>query len=122
MSTAVQVVQAWHTAVNDRDIEAALACCHSDVVVGGPHGDGAGLVLMRVWLQRSGIGLEPQEPLIEQDGRIVVHELAQWRVTENAPAGAPTQAPAPTWVVFEVTDGAISAVRRYETQQDVPAP
>lgn len=122
MSNAIDVVKAWHTAVNDRDIEAALSCCHPDVIVGGPRGDGVGHDLMRAWLERSGIGLEPQEELTEQDGRIVVHELAQWRTTENAPAAAPTQAPAETWVVFEVTDAAISAVRRYETLEDVPNP
>lgn len=122
MSIATDVVKAWHTAVNDRDTEAALSCCHTDVIVGGPRGDGAGHDVMRAWLQRSGIGLEPQEELTEQGGRVVVRELAQWRTTENAPAAAPTQTPAETWVVFEVTDGVISAVRRYETPEDVPHP
>lgn len=122
MSNATDVVKAWHTAVNDRDIDAALACCHADVIVGGPRGDGVGHNVMRAWLQRSGIGLEPQAELTEQDGRVVVHELAQWRTTENAPAAAPTQAPAETWVAFEVTEGVISAVRRYETPEAVPNP
>lgn len=120
MSSATEVVQAWHDAVNRHDIDAALSCCHPDVVVGGPRGDGEGHDLMRAWLQRSGIGLEPQQELTEQEGRVVVHELAQWRTTQNAPAAAPTQAPAETWVVFEVTDALIGAVRRYETAEDVP--
>lgn len=120
MRSAVETVQAWHDAVNARDIDAALACCRPDVVVGGPRGDGEGHDLMRAWLQRSGIELEPQEPLEERDGRVVVHELARWR-TADAPAEVPSQEPAETWVVFETAEGLVSAVRRYETADQVPS-
>jgi len=121
MSEAVEVVSRWHAAVNAGDTEAALALCTTDVAVGGPRGDGAGHELMRAWLQRSGILLQPQEELVERDGRLVVHELARWRTTANAPARAPTDAPADTWVTFEVRDGLVSAVRRYQTADEVPA-
>jgi len=120
MSDSVDVVTRWHDAVNAGDIEAVLALCAPDVAVGGPRGDGQGLELMRGWLVRSDISLEPQEEVVERDGRIVLHELAQWRTTGDAPAQAPTEAPADTWVVFEVRDGRVSAVRRYETAGDVP--
>ena len=119
MSDSVDVVSRWHAAVNDGDIAAALALCTVDVAVGGPRGDGHGHDLMRAWLQRSGISLEPQEELVERGGRIVVHERAQWR-TADAPVQAPTEAPADTWVVFEVCGGLVDAVRRYETAADVP--
>ena len=120
MSDSVDVVTRWHDAVNAGDIEAVLALCVPDVTVGGPRGDGQGLELMRGWLVRSGISLEPQEEVVERDGRIVLHERAQWRTTGDAPAQAPKEAPADTWVVFEVRDGRVSAVRRYETAGDVP--
>jgi SnoaL-like domain len=120
MSDAAGVVEQWHRAVNAPDVDAALALCVEDVAVGGPRGDGHGHDLMRAWLVRSGIQLEPQEALVERDGRIVVHERAQWRTTADAPVQAPTDAPADTWVVFEVTDELISAVRRYETAAEVP--
>lgn len=120
MTDSVDVVTRWHDAVNAGDIAAVLTLCTEDVAVGGPRGDGHGHDLMRAWLQRSGISLEPQEEVVERDGRIVVHERAQWRTTADAPAQAPTDAPADTWVVFEVVDGRVSAVRRYETADDVP--
>ncbi len=120
MSDSVDVVSRWHAAVNAGDIAAALALCTIDVAVGGPRGDGHGHDLMRAWLQRSGISLEPQDELVERDGRIVVHERALWRTTTDAPAQAPTDAPADTWAVFEVRDGLVDAVRRYETAADVP--
>jgi len=121
MSESAEVVSRWHDAVNAGDIEAVLALCTTDVTVGGPRGDGAGHELMRAWLQRSGISLKPQEELVEHAGRVVVHEHAQWRTTADAPVQAPTDAPADTWVAFEVRDGLISAVRRYETAEDVPS-
>lgn len=120
MTDSVDVVTRWHDAVNARDIAAVLTLCTEDVAVGGPRGDGHGHDLMRAWLQRSGISLEPQEEIVEHKGRMVVHEHAQWRTTADAPAQAPTDAPADTWVVFEVVDGQVSAVRRYETADDVP--
>lgn len=117
---AVAVVQQWHDAVNARDIEAAVALCREDVAVGGPQGSGQGLELMRRWLTRSGITLKPQHPLTGAHGRLVVHELAQWRPTADAPVQAPTDAPADTWVVFEVRDGQLTAVSRYESSDQVP--
>lgn len=121
MTNAAEVVQQWHDAVNARDIEAAVTLCDPEVGVGGPQGLGHGRDLMRAWLTRSGISLEPQEELVERDGRIVVHELAQWR-TADAPAGAPSKIPEETWVVFEVVGDSISVVRRFETAADVPPP
>ncbi len=114
MSSAVEVVQQWHDAVNARDIDAALALCADEVGVGGPQGLGHGHDLMRAWLTRSGISLEPQEELVERDGRVAVHELAQWRVAD-APTGTPSKAPEETWVVFEVADDLIRVVRRFES-------
>ena len=119
----MEIVQQWHDAVNARDIDAAVALCHPDVAVGGPRGTGEGHDVMRAWLTRSGISLELQEPLVESGpGRVVAHELAQWRTTADAPAEAPTHAPAPTWVVFGVRDDQLTSVRRFETAEAVSAP
>lgn len=118
---AVPVVHRWHQAVNARDVEAAVALCVEDVAVGGPRGTGHGHDVMRAWLTRSGISLEPQHELAEEaPGRVVVHERAQWRTTADAPVQAPTDAPADTWVVFRVEEGRVAAVHRYETADDVP--
>lgn len=116
--TAEQTVQAWHDAVNAGDVEGAVALCSADVAVRGPQGTGHGHDLMRAWLHRSGIRLEPQTPLREVDGRIFVHEKAQWTTTAPAPAQAPTEHPVDTWVVFTAAEGLVTALGRYETEND----
>jgi hypothetical protein len=117
IGSAVQAVQAWHEAVNAGDVEAAVALCADDVEVAGPRGVGHGHDLMRAWLPRSGIRLAPQHPLREVDGRVFVHEHAQW-TTAHAPAGAPTDRPVDTWVVFTADGGRLASVSRYETEDD----
>ena len=118
MSDAVEVLARWHEAVNAGDVEGAVACCDPDVAVAGPRGVGLGHDLMRGWLMRSGIRLEPQEDLVETDGRFVVREVARW-TTANAPDGAPL-APTETWCVFTVADGLLASVARFETPGDIP--
>ena len=115
---AVARVQAWHAAVNAGDVEGALALCAPNVAVSGPRGTGHGHDLMRAWLARSGIRLEPQHPLREVDRRVFVHEHAQWTNTQGAPAQAPTDHPVDTWVVFTAADGLVTSVSRFETEDD----
>lgn len=117
-SDSSAVLERWHKAVNAGDIEAAVAECADDVAIAGPRGTGHGHDLVRAWLQRSGIRLEPLEPFAESDGRIVVREMARW-TTAAAPDGAPIE-PTETWVVFSVGDGKIRAIARYETAADIP--
>lgn len=121
MRGAVETVTQWHEAVNAGDIEGAVACTHPEVEVGGPRGTGRGHDLMRGWLTRSGIRLEPQHEIAEEppgSGRVVVEELARW-TADNTPFPAPTE-PTPTWVVFRVEDGCVVSVARYETRAEVP--
>ncbi len=117
---ATRVVQSWHDAVNAGNVRRALMFCSPDVEVGGPQGTGTGSARMEAWLARSRISLEPQEPLVEADGRVVVREHARWRAAD-APDGVPTDDPAETWVVFESSGGLLTSVRRYESAADVPA-
>jgi ketosteroid isomerase-like protein len=119
MVDSAEVLEQWHDAVNAGDVAAALTWCAEDVAVQGPRGVGHGLELMRGWLTRSGIRLEPQEPLTESDGRFVVREVARW-TTANAPDGAPLE-PTETWCVFTVADGKLSSVARFETRADIPS-
>ena len=116
--SAVQALTNWHAAVNAGDIEGAVACCDKNVAVASPRGAGHGHDLMSGWLTRSGIRLEPQEDLVETDGRFVVREVARW-TTANAPDGAPLE-PTETWCVFTVADGKLTSVARFETPGDIP--
>lgn len=115
---SVRAVQAWHDAVNIGDVESAVQLCSPDVAVTGPRGVGHGHDLVRGWLVRSGIRLEPQGELAGADGRVVVRELARWTATD-APSAAPAD-PTPTWCVFTVASGLVTSVARYENEDDVP--
>ncbi|HSE07504.1 MAG TPA: nuclear transport factor 2 family protein [Nocardioidaceae bacterium] len=112
------VLAAWHRAVNAGDIDTAVALCSEDVAIQGPRGVGHGHDLVRGWLQRSGIHLEPQEELVERGGRFVVREVARWTAS-HAPDGAPLE-PTETWCVFRVGDGKVTAIARFETEADIP--
>jgi len=116
--TPSELLQAWHDAVNDKDVDGALTLCADDVAVGGPQGTGTGHELMRAWLQRSGIELRPQHELVVTDGRAMVHEKARWTTTDDAPAQLRDGSEHDTWVVFEVSGDHVTAVRRYETEAD----
>jgi len=116
-SPASGILEAWHAAVNAGDVETAVACCSADVAVLGPRGVGHGHDLVRGWLQRSGIRLEPQGAPAERDGRFVVRELARW--TNPGPSGVPAE-PTETWCVFTVADGLVTSIARYETPEQVP--
>ncbi len=113
--TPVEVVSAWHDAVNAGRVDDAVALASDDVIVSGPGGTSTGRDVMRRWLERTGIRLEPQEQLREEKGHVLVHEQARW-TTAAAPEGAPTT-PTDTWVVFTARDGLLDSVARYETEQ-----
>lgn len=113
-----EVLQAWHDAVNAHDVDAAVELCAADVAVGGPRGTGRGHEVVRAWLVRSGIELRPQHDLVVTDGHAVVHEKARWRTTDDAPVQLRDGSEHDTWVVFGVTGGLVTAVRRFETEED----
>lgn len=117
-STPADVLSQWHEAVNAGDVDAAVSLCAEDVAVQGPRGIGHGRDLVRAWLVRSGIRLEPQEELREVAGRFVVRELARW-TTAAAPDGAP-QEPTGTWCLFTVWGGEVTSIARFERLDEVP--
>ena len=119
-SESADVLTHWHESVNAGDIDRAVAYCDDDVAVQGPRGVGHGHDLVRGWLTRSGIRLEPQDDLIEKDGRFVVREVARW-TTADAPDGAPLE-PTETWCVFNVAGGKLTSIARFEKADEVPAP
>lgn len=117
-STPADVLAQWHEAVNAGDVDAAVWCCAEDVAVQGPRGTGHGRDVVRSWLLRSGIHLEPQEELREVEGRFVVRELAWW-TTESAADGAPEK-PTETWCVFTVSGDRVTSIARYERRDQIP--
>ena len=106
----VAVIQAWHEALDRGDVEGVLALCDENIEVGGPRGSGYGREVVRDWLARSGIRLEPRR-WFAGDEEIVVEQMATWPATE------PDQPPTPVVIasVFQVADGLVRRMVRYDT-------
>ena len=55
----LEVVRAWHDAVSRGDANALVALSADDIEVGGPRGSAHGHAILRDWLERAGIQLQP---------------------------------------------------------------
>jgi ketosteroid isomerase-like protein len=107
-SPEVQTVFAWHDALNDGDVERLVGLSHPDVGVGGPRGTSQGAHILREWVDRANIHLEPGRIFHEAD-TVVVEQAAAWT---SADTGETT--PAQTVAsVFVVRDCVVTTVVRY---------
>jgi hypothetical protein len=108
VSPEVQTVLAWHEALNDGDVERLVRLSPPDVVVGGPRGTTQGAHVLREWVDRANIHLEPGRIFHEADN-VVVEQAAAWT---SADTGETT--PAQTVAsAFVVRDGVVTTVVRY---------
>jgi ketosteroid isomerase-like protein len=103
----VETVLAWHDALNAGDVERLMSLSTTEVEVGGPRGTGRGADLLRDWVTRAGIRLEPGR-VVSGDGRIVVEQTARWPGADGALGEPQTVAS-----VFAVRDGRVASVIRY---------
>src|SRR5438105_10833753 len=104
----VETVLAWHAALNAADLERLLALSAPDIEVGGPRGSGTGVDLLRDWVARARIRLEPLG-WQARDGVVVVEQTAQWQQPDG-----PLTEPQHVASVFRVRDGKLSSVLRYD--------
>ena len=81
----VDVVMAWHAALNAGEVERLVSLSAPDVEVGGPRGSGRGIDLLRDWVARAGVVLEPSH-VSGSDGTFVVEQRARWRGEEASSA------------------------------------
>ena len=100
----VRVVRNWHEALNAGDADRLVALSHPDVEVGGPRGTGHGAELLREWVARAGIRIEPRRAFHRAE-TVVVEGAAQWG---DAETGGQT-----VGSIFVVRDGRVSRVMRY---------
>jgi len=98
-----QTVRAWHEALNAGELDGLLSLSAPDVEVGGPRGSGRGRDLLRDWVRRAGIRLEPIS-LHTRGEAVLVEQHASW------PGDA---GPQPVASVFRVRDGRVTSVIRY---------
>lgn len=108
IASEVRIVNAWHKALNDNDVDHLVALSHPDVEVGGPRGTGQGVQLLREWIGRANIHLDTQR-VFHRAETVVVEQRARWRladtgqVTDSQTVGS----------VFVIRDEQIVRVVRY---------
>ena len=105
----LRVVEAWHEALNAGDTERLVELSHPEVEVGGPRGAGRGAGLLRDWVRRANVRLEPRR-IFSRGGTVVVEEWAEWRDPDTGEVtSAQTVAS-----VFVVRDDEVQSVLRHD--------
>jgi ketosteroid isomerase-like protein len=105
----LEVVHAWHAALNAGDVERLVELSTEDVEVGGPRGVGRGSQLLREWFDRAGVTIEPLQ-VIEDGALVVVEQRATWQAASDEPQVVAS--------VFVVRDGRVASVVRYPSLAD----
>ncbi len=105
----VRVIEGWHEALNEGDVDRLVGLSHPDVEVVGPRGVSRGVLVLREWVNRANVRLEPRR-LFRRGGKVVVEQAGQWRSAESGEViGNQTVAS-----VFAVSDGLVTSVVRYD--------
>jgi len=112
-----ELINAWHEAVNSRDLAAAQATVTDPVEVSGPRGTHS--ITARAfadWIITSGIRLRPLSTHPVDDVTMVIEQEATWPNDADGENGATR----PTLVatLFKAHDGALSTIRRFDSLHD----
>ena len=105
----LRAVEAWHGALNAGDAERLVSLSHPEVELAGPRGSVRGREVLRDWISRANVTLEPGRRFGR--GRIVVvEEAATWRdPTTGESTGEATVA-----TIFTLEDGLVAGVARHD--------
>jgi hypothetical protein len=112
MKGRFDVVRAWHEAVNQGDADKLVALSSDDIEIGGPRGSASGSVILRDWLNRARIRLEPRRWFAGPD-LLVVEQVATWRAPEGGMTDPDTIASS-----FQVEKGMVSKMVRFDSLED----
>jgi SnoaL-like protein len=105
------VIDAWHEAVNNRDLAAAQKLVTDPVDVSGPRGtQSITAAAFADWIVRSGISLRPMTSHRVNDDTVVVEQEATWPENPNGTATVAT--------LFRLREGVISAMYRFESLEE----
>ena len=110
-----EIVRAWHRAVNRGDADALVALSDADIEIGGPRGSARGSAVLRDWLDRAGIQLEPQR-WFASSTELVVEQVATWQ----SPEGGVTT-PEIIASSFIVENGLVRRTVRYDSLSEALA-
>ena len=104
----VRVVGEWQDALNAGDVDRLVALSHPDIELGGPKGTGRGSQLLREWVARAGIRLEPRR-VFHRGDTVVVEQAARWLSTDTGEEAESRIVGS----VFVVQGGGVASVARY---------
>jgi hypothetical protein len=109
----VEAVLRWHEALNAGDAERLAALSHPEVEVGGPRGSAHGRQVLKDWVRRANVRLEPLR-LFERGSTVAVEEAATWRDAQTGEtAGEATVA-----TVFVLDGGMVARIVRHDGLED----
>ena len=115
MKDRFKVVRAWHDAVNRGDADELVALSRDDIEIGGPRASATGSAVLRDWVARAGIHLEPRR-WFSGPGTLVVEQAATWRTPEGGVTEPDTIASS-----FQVEEGLVSRMVRFGSLEDALA-
>jgi ketosteroid isomerase-like protein len=104
----INAVRACHEALNSGDAEGLVKLSHPEIEVGGPRRTGHGTQLLREWVGRANIRLEPRR-VFHQGDTVVVEQRAEWHATDTEQVTGSQVVSS----IFVVRDGQITCVVRY---------
>ena len=107
--TAIEVVRAWHDALNERDLDRLLELSDEDVEVSGPLGTGRGRELLSDWAFRAGVSLSFGR-MFQRGDRVVIEEFAQWRSSETGDVVGTANVAS----LFETRGGKVTRIHRFD--------
>ena len=109
----LETVLAWHEALNAGDAERVASLSHREVEIGGPRGSARGRQVLKDWVGRANVRLEPLRSS-QRGETVVVEEAASWR---DAQTGETTGA-ATVATVFQLDGGLVAGIFRYDGLED----
>jgi hypothetical protein len=107
-----ETVRAWHEVVNRGDAEALVALSHDEIEISGPRGSARGSAVLRDWLKRAGIRLEPRRWFASPTA-LVVEQVATWRSANGAVSDPEIVASS-----FTVESGRVTRTVRYGSLEE----
>jgi mannose-6-phosphate isomerase-like protein (cupin superfamily) len=110
------IVQAWHDAVNEGEIDRLAELLDDDVEFGGPRGSGRGATVVLDWARHSGIHLEPYR-WFQRGDDVVVEEIATWQLPDTGELAPPSDVS----THFKVRNDLVRRVVRYDSLQEALA-
>lgn len=110
MSDPIEIVSAWHEAVNAGDTERLAELVSDDVEISGPRGIARGRHVLTDWVERTHIRMEPAAWYLRGE-TVIVCEHATWPGEDGTPGDPQSVAS-----VFIVHDNQIASIARYSDQ------